>query len=331
MTAPTIYDVAASAGVSISTVSLCLNNPTRVAEATRDRILAAADALGYVPRADAVSRARRAVGRIGVLAPFTSYASFGRRLNGILSEFAANNLEVVVYDHESAVVSPLVATLPLTGRVDGLIMMSLPIDEDVRRRLHEQDIPAVLLDTAQEGFDVVRTDDLAGGRLAGQHLIAQGHTRVGFLGEGWLAPHSHQSQCEQRLSGLRSAMADAGQTIDESHIRFTAHDLDSANSAARALLDSPDRPTAVFAHDDLLAAATLRAARELGLQVPADLAVVGFDDTDIASALGLTTIRQPFEGSGQVAAKTLLDRMADPTLPTRTTVLDLLLIHRDSS
>lgn len=331
MAAATIYDVAASAGVSISTVSLCLNNPARVAVATRDKVLAAADSLGFVPKADAVSRARKAVGRIGVIAPFTSYPTFARRLNGILTELAANNLEVVIYDHESAVTSPLLATLPLTGRVDGLIVMSLPIDDDVRRRLHEQAIPAVLLDTAQEGFDVVRTDDLAGGRLAGQHLLARGHTRIAFLGEGWVTPHAHQSQCEERLSGLKTAMSEAGHAPDDSHVRFTSHDLDTARAAARALLDSPTRPTAVFAHDDLLAAATLQAAHELGLDVPTDLAVVGFDDSEVAAALGLTTVQQPFEGSGQVAAKTLLDRMANPSLPTRTTVLDLALVHRTTS
>lgn len=331
MAAATIYDVAASAGVSISTVSLCLNNPSRVAVTTRDRILAAADALGYVPKAEAVSRARSRVGRIGVIAPFTSYASFGRRLNGILAELAASNLEVVVFDHESAVVSPLLSTLPLTGRVDGLIVMSLPIDDDVRRRLHEQSIPAVLLDTAQDGFDTVRTDDLAGGRLAGRHLLDGGHSRIAFLGEGWVTPHSHQSQCEQRLAGLRSAVSEAGFSLDDAHVRFTSHDLDIARDEARMLLDSPDRPTAVFAHDDLLAAATLQAARDLNLAVPSDLAVVGFDDSDLAEALGLTTVRQPFEGSGQLAAKALQDRMANPTLPIRTTVLDLPLIHRATS
>lgn len=331
MTAPTIYDVAASAGVSISTVSLCLNHPSRVADATRDRILAVADSMGYVPKADAVSRARKAVGRIGVIAPFTSYASFGRRLNGILAELAANSFEVVVYDHESAVVSPLLATLPLTQRVDGLIVMSIPVGDDVRDRLQEQSIPTVMLDATQEGFDTVRTDDFAGGRLAGQHLLGRGHSRIGFLGEGWITPHAHQSQCEQRLAGLSAAMAEAGFMLDEDLVRFTSHDLDDARAAALALLDSPDRPTAVFAHDDLLAAATLQAAHELNLALPTDLAVVGFDDSDVARALGLTTVCQPFEGSGQLAAKALLDRMANPTLPTRTTVLDLTLVHRATS
>ena len=325
--APTIYDVAAKAGVSISTVSLCLNHPSRVAATTRDRVVAAADSLGFVPKADAVSRARKAVGRIGVMAPFTSYPSFGRRLNGILSQFAASNLEVVVFDHESATVSPLVATLPLTGRVDGLIVMSIPITDDIARRLHDQCIPTVLLDTVQGGFDAVRTDDFAGGRLAGQHLLERGHTRIAFLGEGWVVPHTHQSQCELRLSGLRAAVLERGLAIDDVDVRFTSHDIDAARSAARELLESRDRPTAVFCHDDLLAAATLQAAQELGRRVPHDLAIVGFDDSDYARALRLTTIRQPFEGSGQVAAKALLDRIANPALPTRTTVLDLTVVQ----
>jgi LacI family transcriptional regulator len=328
---PTIYDVAASAGVSISTVSLCLNNPARVAAATRDRVLAAADTLGYVPKAEVVSRARKAVGRIGVIAPFTSYPTFSRRLGGVLTEFADTNLEVVVYDHVSAHVSPLLSSLPLTGRVDGLIVMSLPIVADVHRRLQEQAIPAVLLDNAQDGFDAIRTDDRAGGRLAGQHLIDRGHTRIGFLGEGWTLEHEYESQCELRLAGLRAAITDAGLALDDNDVRFTAHDVESARAAASELLGSPDRPTAVFAHDDLIAAAILQAAHELGLDVPRDVAVVGFDDSEVAAAMRLTTIRQPFEAGGQAAAKVLLDRMADPSMPTRTTVLDLTLIKRAST
>jgi LacI family transcriptional regulator len=228
-------------------------------------------------------------------------------------------------------VSPLLASLPLTGRVDGLIVMSLPIVEDVQRRLQEQAIPVVLLDNAQDGFDAIRTDDRAGGRIAGQHLIDRGHQRIGFLGEGWTLEHTYQSQCELRLAGLRDAITDAGRTLDDRDVRFCGHDVDSARAAARDLLDSPDRPTAVFTHDDLIASAILQAAHELKIDVPSELAVVGFDDSEIAAAMNLTTIRQPFEAGGQVAAKALLDRMTDPALPTRTTVLDLTLVERATS
>ena len=98
----TIYDVATAAGVSISTVSLALNTPERVSAATRDKVLVAADELGFVPKADAVTRARRGVGRIGVIAPFSSYPSFARRLNGVFSALREEALEVVVFDQQSA-------------------------------------------------------------------------------------------------------------------------------------------------------------------------------------------------------------------------------------
>ena len=101
----TIYDVAAYAGVSISTVSQTLNRPNRVNPKTRERVLKAIEELQYMPKAQAVSHARRGVGRIGVLAPFTSYDSFRRRLMGVLAESDGTNRDVVVYDHESAAVS----------------------------------------------------------------------------------------------------------------------------------------------------------------------------------------------------------------------------------
>src|SRR3979490_1781451 len=118
--AVTIYDVATRAGVSISTVSLALNAPTRVSEPTRARVLSAADELGFVPKADAVTRARRGVGRIGVIAPFSSCPSFGVRLNGVFAELRGQPLEVVVYDHTSAAEapSPLLAGLPIVRRLD---------------------------------------------------------------------------------------------------------------------------------------------------------------------------------------------------------------------
>jgi DNA-binding LacI/PurR family transcriptional regulator len=144
----TIYDVAAEAGVSISTVSLALNSPTRVSDATRQRVLRAADALGFVPKADAVSRARRGVGRIGVVAPLTSYASFARRLNGVLRAVQGQPLEVVVFDQQSAAATalPLLASLPLTRRLDGLVVMGLPLEESVATRLVSLELPTVLVD-----------------------------------------------------------------------------------------------------------------------------------------------------------------------------------------
>src|SRR6185312_8257213 len=161
----TIYDVAALAGVSIATVSQALNRPERVRAETRTKVLAAVEELDFVPKASAVSHARRGVGRIGVLAPFTSYESYRRRLAGVLSECEGQAREVVVYDHESAAAtsSPLLHSLPSTGKLDGLLLMGLPLDDSLVQRLLRQEIPTVIVDSHRQEFSSVNTRDEEGG------------------------------------------------------------------------------------------------------------------------------------------------------------------------
>jgi LacI family transcriptional regulator len=306
----TIYDVALAAGVSISTVSLALNSPTRVAAATRQKVLTAADDLGFVPKADAVTRARRGVGRIGVIAPFSSYPSFARRLNGVFGPLADGSREVVVFDQESAstTASPLLASLPITQRLDGIVIMALPLDEAIAARLKKQRLATVLVDSVRDDFDCVSTDDRAGGVLVAEHLIERGHRRLAFVGEDQRS-HAYVSSSERRLEGFRAAAADA---LTPAAVRLVSHGVEEACQATHELLDQPDPPTAIFAHDDVLAAGVLRAARERHLTVPGDLAVVGFDDTDLARALDLTTVHQPFEESGRAGVQLLSSACTTP-------------------
>jgi DNA-binding LacI/PurR family transcriptional regulator len=324
----TIYDVAIAAGVSISTVSLALNSPTRVTTATREKILAAADELGFVPKADAVTRARRGVGRIGVVAPFSSYPSFARRLNGIFGLLADGSLEVVVFDQESAstMASPLLASLPITQRLDGMVIMALPLDEAVAARLKRQRLPTVLIDSAREDFDCVSTDDRAGGVLAAEHLVERGHRRLGYLGEDQRS--AYLSSSVQRLGGFTTAALARGAVVAADAVRLVSHGVDEACQATHELLDLPDRPTGVFAYDDVLAAGVLKAARQRGLTVPTDLAVVGFDDAELADALDLTTVRQPFEESGRAGVQLLLERMQNTAGSRRHIELKLTLVPR---
>ena len=307
----TIYDVAAEAGVSISTVSLALNTPARVGEGTRSRVLAAVDALGYTPKTEAVAKARKGVGRIGVIAPYTSYPSVARRLSGVLHAVAGRALEVVVFDQESAArsASPLLASLPLTGRLDGLIVMSVPLEEATARRITDLELPAVLVDVRHRDFDSVHTDDVTGGRLVGEHFAGRGHRVCGFLGERQESDR-YVSPTARRLSGFRAALREAGHELPDASTHFVEHGLQHAVASAKELLSQEGRPTAVFASDDTLAAGVLRAADSLGLDVPGDVAVAGFDDSDLAQALELTTVRQPLEESGSAAAELLLQRMS---------------------
>jgi len=308
---PTIRDVADEAGVSVSTVSLVLNSPERVTEPTRRKVLTAVDTLGFVPKAEAVARARRGVGRVGVLAPYSSYPSVARRLTGVLEAVGDRPVEVVLFDQESAArsSSPLLGSLPVTGRLDGIIVVSQPLEEAIARRLSELRLATVLVDVRHPGFDSVHTDDTAGGRLAAEHLLARGHRAFGFLGEAQESDR-YVSPSQRRLAGYRTALAEAGHPLRE--VRLTGHRVGHALTAARELLSGDDRPTAVFAADDTLAAGVMRAAHELGLAVPAEVAVVGFDDGELAEALDLTTVRQPLEESGRTAMELLLQRLDRP-------------------
>jgi DNA-binding LacI/PurR family transcriptional regulator len=325
----TIYDVAERAGVSISTVSLALNTPARVQPATLARVMEAVDELGFVPKTEAVTRARRGVGRIGVIAPFTSHPTFAQRLNGVLRVASSERFEVVVYDQESAAVSRLV-TLPLTRRIDGLIVMSIPFADEVAERLIDQELATVLVELSHPRFSGVVIDDAAGGRMVAEHLLARGHERFGFIGH---APRTHDYllQSQARLRGFREGLEAAGVDLADPDVREVEHTLNAARNAAHELLDRTDRPTAIFAHDDMLAGGVLRAARERNLDVPGDLAIVGFDDSDIAAPLGLTSVRQPLEESGEVAAQMLQAQWSNPRRSAQVTTLGLRLVERETS
>ncbi|GAA0240893.1 LacI family DNA-binding transcriptional regulator [Cryptosporangium japonicum] len=323
----TIYEVAERAQVSISTVSNVLNKPDRVSPATRARVLAAADELGFVPKAQAVSLARRTTGRIGVMAPFTAYGSYLRRLAGVLSAAAELEIDVVVFDHESAAAasSPVLASMPIHGRLDGLIVMGLPIEDAIAARLRERRLATVVVDAGSALFSRVMVDDHEGGRLAAAHLRDRGHRRVGYLLERQAS--DYESQAIKRLAGFEQVLTAAG---GEVVVATSENSVDGARRAASALLDAPDRPTAVMAHHDLLAVGVLLAARDRGLRVPADVAVMGFDDGESATAADLTTVRQPFEESGRAALNILLGHV-DGARVRSTTVLDVRVIERSTT
>jgi DNA-binding LacI/PurR family transcriptional regulator len=325
----TIYEVAERAGVSISTVSNVVNKPDRVSPATRARVLAAADALGFVPKVQAMDLARRGTGRIGVMAPFTSYGSYLRRLAGVLSAAAASELEVTVFDHESAATtaSPALASMPIHGRLDGLIVMGLQIEERIAERFHRRGLPTVAVDADSDLFSRVLMDDVEGGRVAARHLVGRGHRRFGYLLEQQLS--DYESQAVKRLSGFREVIGASGPGA-EVVVASSGNSVDGARAAAAQLLDGPDRPSAIMAHHDLLAVGVLLAARDRHLRVPEDLAVMGFDDGDAAAAADLTTVRQPFEESGRAALTILLDNARGSSIRT-TTVLPVELVERSTT
>jgi DNA-binding LacI/PurR family transcriptional regulator len=166
--------------------------------------------------------------------------------------------------------------------------------------------------------------------MVAELLVRKGHSRFGFVGEGGTKPHPHDRilQAEARMLGFRVALEQQGCELPDNNVRLVGRDLASATHAAGELLDLEQRPTAIFAHDDLFASGVLRAAHARAIRVPDELAVVGFDDSELAEHLELTSVRQPFEESGQIAAEMLLAQLRDPRRSLQQVTLNLTLIER---
>jgi DNA-binding LacI/PurR family transcriptional regulator len=189
-------------------------------------------------------------------------------------------------------------------RVDGLLIVSLrPSDEQVAR-MQREGLPVVVIDVAHPAFPRVVIDDVLGGQLAAEYLLAKGHKRIGFIGDA-PTPFGFASS-ELRCQGMRETLRRAGIKPAAALQKRGPHGREEANGLARGLLEMRDPPTAIFAASDVQAMGVLQAAEALGVRVPEDLAVIGFDDLEEASVLGLTTVRQPLRETGARGAELLL-------------------------
>lgn len=327
----TIYDVAERAQVSIATVSRVLNAPEQVHAETRARVQAVIDELGFVPRAEASARARKSVCRVGVLAPFFTYPSFVQRLRGVAEALSGSQYELAIYNVDTSARRDLyLSHLPQTRRLDGMIIMALPFDTRYDEQIRNHGLEAVLVEVVHAGMSSVEIDDAAGGRLVGEYLISQGHRRCGFVGDSEVPDYAIHTS-ERRLSGFRAALEGAGLGLAAECIALAPHGLEQARHQATMLLKSPNPPTAIFASSDTQAIGVLRAARDLGRHIPDDLAVIGFDDIEVADYIGLTTVRQPLNESGRVAVDLLLGRLADRQRPAQRVQLPLTLVRRETA
>lgn len=328
----TIADVAAHAGVGAGTVSRVLNDSPRVSESTRARVLAAIEQLDYRPNPLARGLSRGRCQTLGVVVPFFTHASAVERLRGVVAALDGSRYDLVLFNVESPVHrDEHFATLNRRDRADGLLVVSLPPPPTSLRRLAAAGVPVVLLDSRGPGVPAVVTDDVDGGRIATRHLIDLGHERIAFLGDDPGNPLGFVSSAA-REAGYRETMAAAGLGVGPGHVLHGPHVRGVARDLAAELLSGPERPTAVFAASDTQALGVLEAARAVELRVPGDLSVVGFDDVEVSSYAGLTTVRQPLFQSGHRAAELLLESLAaDEPLGESEEQLDLELVVRSTT
>lgn len=310
-----VKDVAALAGVSLGTVSNVLNRPDRVSEATRTKVHDAMASLGFVRNESA--RQLRA-GHSRVLAyvvldagnPFFTDVALGVEdiaEEADLSLFLCNSHQEP--SRERAYLSRLEQQ-----RVQGVLITPVDTDNALLDELPSRGTPLVLVDRTRDGAShcSVSVDDRLGGRLALEHLLELGHTRVAFVG----GP-DHLGQVRDRREGARQAVAAAGLAphalVD---VATEALTVDEGRHAGGRIAGMPraSRPTAAFCANDLVALGLLQRCVELGMSVPDDLAVVGYDDIDYAAAAAvpLTSVRQPRRELGRAAARLLLEEHSDP-------------------
>jgi LacI family transcriptional regulator len=328
---PTIYDVARLSEVSISTVSRVLNTPHLVREKTRNAVLSAIDELNFTPKADASARARKDFERIGVLTPYFTAPSFVQRLGGIAAALDKTKYELIIYSVESLdQLEGYLSMLPVSRRLDGLIIISLPIDDAFSLRLQQYNLETVFIEYSKPGFSSIEIENERGGILAAQFLVQKGYRSFAFLGDAGEQIYSvHPS--DQRLNGYRKGLSEAGFNLPDEYICLMPYSRERVVDQAGTLLDLPKRPEAIFAASDLQAIGILKAARMRNLRVPDDVAVIGFDDLDISDFMELTTIDQELNESGRLAAELLLDRIAERKRPHQNIRLPLSIVERSTA
>jgi LacI family transcriptional regulator len=326
----TIYDVANRAGVSISTVSRVLNNPGKVQEQTRKAVLTAMDELSFIPKAEAIARARKHLYRIGVITPFLTEASFVQRIRGISDYLNPSQFELIIYTVKTnEQLSEYLDMLSVGGRLDGLIVLSILLPDDQRLRLKRSGIPVVFVEVAYDEFSAVAIDNVRGGQVAAEYLLSRGYTQFGFLGE-YSSMSFALAATEQRLEGFRQTLKRAGISLEERFVRTSEMSKDQGDRWISDLLLNPERPQVLFASSDILGAKIMKIASKHGLKVPEDIGILAFDDLDMAEFLHLSTVSQSLDASGRLAAELLEKKISRKDEPRRKILLDLSVVDRGS-
>lgn len=306
----TIVDVARAAKVGVGTVSRVLNDSPLVRPETRQRVLRAMEELHYRPSRTARGLSAGRTHLVGVLVPFFTEPSAVERLRGVVGAIGGSEYDVVLYPVETpAQAAHRFAELERGPQVDGLIVISLPLSDAEEALLVRSGCPTVMVDRRSARFPSVVVNDVIGGRMATEHLIGLGHERIAFVGEPVANPFGFTSSAD-REQGYRQALGEAGLSVRSGLVKHGAHRRSIATRLASELIRLPERPTAIVAASDTQALGAVEAARSLGVAVPDELSIVGYDDVEVAAYVGITTVRQPLHLSGERGAQLLLDHLA---------------------
>ncbi len=328
----TIREVAARARVSVATVSRVANNSGYVSMDLRERVEEAMQTLNYKPSAPARSLRRQQTQTVGVLFPQLNQPFFSTLAFALeKSLFAEDYRTLICTSEEDTLKEAAYIDILLRQRVDGVILVPTGQDAEVFDRLFRAQIPVVLIDRDLPDLPISRvlTDNYGGAYAGIVHLLSLGHERIALIG----GP-SYSRVTKARLAGAQQAFIDFGAEQDPSLTMIgSLAEFELGYQVALRLMRRPEPPTAIFALTDVVAVGVMHAAAQLGLAMPDDLSVMGFDDIPLAAYVipELTTVAQPIYGLGQTAVEILMRQIAEPERPTETITLETHLIVRKST
>lgn len=313
---PTQEDVAREAGVSRAVVSYVINNRSggnvRISEPTRRRVLEVVQRLGYQPNVNARSLRTRRSQLIAVMVPDLTNPFYPLMIRGIQAAVEGSDYHIVVYDtDDSAARERAFVDMMLRRHVDGVILVSFHLEVEDVWRLTEAGIQTVGIGgrLRAAGIDIVATRERPAAREIVRYLISRGHRRIAHLAGPQDTPPG-----QLRLQGYREALEEAGLRYEEPLVRYGTFKAEGVAELVASLFPLPaveHRPTALFAANDLMAIEAIRALVRLGMRVPEDVAVCGFDNIPAAELVmpSLTTIGQDCQRMGRLAGETLLERL----------------------
>lgn len=323
MSKVTIREVAAEAGVGIGTVSRVLNNSKHVSDDTRQRVLQVMHDLGFKPNAIARQLPRKTtLQTIGVLTrPFTEYYSFSERLRGVRKAIQPyeDEFDLALYNTPNTKeYQERLSSIIDNGILAGVLILDLRLMPEQKETLNQFGIPYFAVNHFKEDDPhSIGTDNEEGGYIAAKHLLELGHRKIAYVGNE-LTDDDGFITSGQRYNGMCRALQEYGITPHADYLCVDEMGFEPARRMAMRLLQLPDRPTAIFTMSDTQAFACMRAARDLGLTVPHDISIIGYDDIEMSDYVELTTVRQHLEASGEIAMRHLLKMVHGATPPTPT-------------
>ncbi len=309
---PTLEDVARAAGVSTATVSRCLNSPEQVSERTRLRVLETVRALKYSPNFGARALAARRTNTYGAVIPTMENAIFARGLQAFQEVLVENGATMLVASssYDPQIEENQIKTMIARG-ADGLLLIGTDRDPEIHAFLKERNLPVVIAWTCSDDIaqSCVGFDNVEASRLLARRAIDLGHRDIAFLS----AFTQNNDRARDRVIGAKKAFLEKGIDPSLMPVVETKYSIQCGRDAFGALMQNVPRPTLVMCGNDVLAVGAVQAAQMMGLDVPGDVSITGFDDIELATVVSpaLTTVHVPHRKMGRLAAETLLHQVRD--------------------